>query len=313
LSSAALLVFGDDRHSARKARPDPVNLRVDTGLVLVPVSVTDLVNHPVTGLTKENFRVFDNSIEHTVLSVAREDAPMAIAVVFDTSASMSRKLAKSRAAIAELLRSANPEDEFCLVEFNDRVEVAQSWTEDTGAILDRLRSAAPRGRTALLDAIATGLRELKRSAKPRKALVILSDGGDNRSRQTEREIRSTIEESDALIYAMGIFETSGTHLAPEEIDGPRLLNDLSEASGGRLFTVANLRELPAIAAQIGVELHNQYILAYAAGAMIADGKHHRVKVKVVPPPGSAALRADWRTGYRVPARPPVSLSESSPR
>jgi VWFA-related protein len=291
------------RHTAPAAKRTASSiLRVNTSLVLIPVSVTDPLNHPVIGLDKSSFRVFDSNVEQEVLSLAFEDAPLAVGVVFDTSGSMERKLAKSRAAVAQLLRTANPEDEFFLVEFNNQANLTQPLTSETGAILSHLSSTKPNGRTALLDAIAISLGELKKSSKPRKALVILSDGGDNRSRYTEREIRGMVGESDTLIYAMGIFETSGAHLSAEEIAGPRLLNDITERSGGRLFTVGNLNELPDIANRIGVELHNQYLLGYAPNNLHEDGKHHKVRVKVVPPGGLSSWRVDWRTGYRAPVQ-----------
>ena len=130
--------------------------------------------------------------------------------------------------------------------------------------------------------------------------MILSDGGDNRSRLTERELRSIARESDAMIYAMGIFEGSGMHLSIEEIAGPGLLEEITEASGGRMFPVSDVNRLPDIAARIGVELHNQYLLAYSPSPMQPDGRHHRVRVKVTRPEGLAALHVDWRTGYRAP-------------
>jgi Ca-activated chloride channel family protein len=127
----------------------------------------------------------------------------------------------------------------------------------------------------------------------------LSDGGDNRSRFTAGELRSSVRESDALIYAMGIFE-DGAHLSIEEIAGPGLLDDITQISGGRLFPVSDLNKLPDAAARIGVELHNQYLLAYRPGSLKPDGRHHRVQVKVEPQEGIAALNVDWRTGYYAP-------------
>lgn len=276
------------------------NLRVNTNLVLVPVSVTDASNRPILGLAKSSFRIFDNNVEQPVVSLVYEDAPVGIAVVFDTSGSMNRKMPKARVALERLLETANPEDEFCLIQFSDQARLARSWTDDPAEITRSLAGASPHGRTALLDATALALRELKRSAKPRKAMVILSDGGDNRSRLTERELRTMARESDALIYAMGIFEGRGIQLSLEELAGPGLLDDITESSGGRLFPVSDVNHLPEIAARIGVELHNQYVLAYSPNAMQHDGRHHRVRVQVVPPVGMSALSVDWRSGYRAP-------------
>ncbi len=282
--------------------PAPQSLRVDSSLVLVPVSVTDAFNRPVMGLHKDNFRLFDNNVEQELVSLAFEDSPVAIAIVFDTSKSMGRKMRKSRISVAQFLGVANPEDEFCLIEFNDSVNLAQAWTSDPAEIMGSLNDALPRGQTALLDAVALGLRELKKSSRPRKAMVILSDGGDNRSRLSERELRSLVRESDALIYAMGIFEDGGTHLSIEEIAGPGLLDEITQASGGRLFPVNDLNKLPEIATRIGVELHNQYLLSFRPAGIQRDGRHHRVRVKVAPPQGLSALNVDWRTGYREPVR-----------
>ena len=276
------------------------DLRVDTSLVLVPISITDASNHPVLGLNKNSFRIFDNNVEQHVESLVFQDAPVAIAVVFDASGSMRAKMAKSRIALGRFLETANSEDEFCLIEFSNQARLARSWTSDPAEITRSLAGTAPSGRTALLDAIALAVRELKKSAKSRKAIVILSDGGDNRSRLTERELRSMARESDALIYAMGLFEGLGVQLSLEELAGPGLLEDITEASGGRLFPVSDVNHLPEIAARIGVELHNQYVLAYAPNALQHDGRHHRLRVQVEPPAGISALNVHSRAGYRAP-------------
>ncbi|SPE42574.1 von Willebrand factor, type A [Candidatus Sulfopaludibacter sp. SbA3] len=283
-------------------RSVPSTMRVDTSLVLIPVGVTDLLNRPVTGLDRSNFRVFDSNVEQQVLSLTFDDAPIAVGLVFDTSGSMDGKMAKSRAAVGEFLRTANPEDEFFLVEFNDKVHLTQPLTADPSEIQARLGNAAPHGRTALLDAIGLSLGELKKSSKPRKALVIFSDGGDNRSRLTEKEVRGMVREGDALIYAMGIFEMNGTSLRAEEAAGPSLLHEITEASGGRLFPVGDVNDLPDMANRIGVELHNQYVLGYAPSNLLPDGKRHKVRVKVIPPRRLSSLHVDWRLGYRAPAQ-----------
>ena len=277
-------------------------LHIQSQLVLVPVTVTDRLGRPVIGLEKASFRLFDGNREQRILSVAFEDVPMAIAIVFDASASMEQKMRKARAGVRELVRIANPEDEFLLIEFDDNVRLAQPWTSDGSRLLAPLSQTAPRGRTALLDAIAMALDQLRKSGQPRRAVVILSDGGDNRSRHTEKAIRSLVQESGALLYAAGMFSGTSPDLSAEEIDGPRLLKDLAEATGGRLFPVGNLNDLPETARQIGLELHNQYVLAFAPDQLEADGKYHRVRVKVVAPEGQSMLRAHWRTGYRAPVR-----------
>jgi Ca-activated chloride channel family protein len=287
--------------SKRAASVQPrSDIHVDSSLVLIPLSVTDALNRPVTGLQKDNFRVFEGGAEQQILHVAFEDTPLAVGVVFDTSGSMVKKMPKSRAAVAEFFHTANPEDEFFLVEFNNTARVTQAFTPKPGEIQSQLASTKPAGQTALLDAVALAMRELRKSNK-RKALVIFSDGGDNRSRYTRAEVRNMVAESDVLIYAMGIFEGSTGRLSAEEIAGPDLLNELAERTGGRMFPVDNLKNLPAIAGRVGAELHSRYILGYAPANLQRDGRYHKVQVKVERPEGMPLLRVDSRSGYRAPA------------
>lgn len=275
-------------------------LRVDTNLVLVPVSVCDPTNRPVTGLEREHFKVFDDRIEQTVTHFSMDDEPVAVGLVFDISGSMGSKLRLARLAAAQFFKSANLEDEFFLVEFNDKPRLVASLTPDFSEIQNQLTFAQSKGRTALLDAIMLSLHEMKKSRKKRKALLIISDGGDNSSRYTEGEVRKVVRESDVLVYAMGVFEPSGSRRTMEEASGPGLLNDLAEQTGGRHFP-ADAHELPDIAAKIGIELRNRYILGYAPSDQNRDGRFHKVEVKLSPPRGLPKLSAHWRTGYFAPA------------
>ncbi len=284
-----------------QAAPARANLRIDSSLVLVPVSVCDPMNRPVTGLEKEHFKVFDDKVEQTVTHFAMEDEPVDVGLVFDTSGSMGYKLRRSRMAAAAFFKTANPEDEFFLVEFNDQPKLVTPFTRDVSEIQNQLTFAESRGRTALLDAIILALHEMKKSTKNRKALLIISDGGDNASRYTEGELRNLVREGDVLIYAMGIFEAGGARdRSPEEAGGPGLLSQIAEQSGGRELEVNDLAEMPDIAAKIGIELRNRYVLGYSPSKQMRDGKYHHVQVKVVPPRGLPPLRAFWRPGYYAP-------------
>ncbi|HLK64909.1 MAG TPA: VWA domain-containing protein [Bryobacteraceae bacterium] len=282
------------------ARP-AATLRSDINLVLVPVSVCDPMNRPVTGLEKEHFKVFDDKVEQNITHFAMDDEPVAVGLVFDISGSMGPKLRRSRQAAAEFFRTANPEDEFFLVEFNDQPKLVVPLSRETEEIQNQLTFAQSKGRTALLDAIMLSLHEIKNSQKKRKALLIISDGGDNSSRYSETEVRNLVRESDTLIYAIGIYEPFGARTrTPEESSGPGLLSDLAEQTGGRSFP-ADTSELPDIAAKIGVELRNRYVLGYTPTSNQRDGRYHRVQVKMVPPHGLPPLKAFWRLGYYAPA------------
>jgi VWFA-related protein len=276
---------------------------VDSTLVLIPVTVTDPMNRFVTGLEKENFKIFEAGKEQDLSQFSSEDAPLSVGVVFDCSGSMGSKLDKSRQAVAQFFKTANPEDEFFLVEFHDSAELVQAFTTSLEEIQNRLTFTQSKGRTALLDAIYLALHEMKKARNPRKALLVISDGGDNNSRYTEGEIKSLVKEADSQIYAIGIYEPIGARSrTAEELAGPGLLTDIAEQTGGRQYAVENLNELPDIASKIGVELRNQYILGYAPQNREHDGKYRRVQVKLVEPRGLPPLRAFWRLGYYAPSQ-----------
>jgi Ca-activated chloride channel family protein len=284
-----------------ESRPS-AKLRIDTNLVLVPVSVFDPQNRPVTGLEKEHFRVLDDHVEQTITHFSMDDEPVAVGMVFDISGSMGPKLQKSRQAAAEFFRTSNTEDEYFLVEFNDQPKLVVPLTRNVEEIQNQLTWAQSKGRTALLDAIFLALNEIKKSKKNRKALLIISDGGDNSSRYTESEVRNLVRENDVLIYAIGVFESgSGRLRTTEEAGGPGLLNELCDQTGGRQLP-ADASELPDIAAKIGVELRNRYVLGYSPTSRLRDGRYHTLQVKVVPPKGLPPLRPYFRRGYYAPAQ-----------
>lgn len=281
---------------APKQETAGANIRVDTTLILVPVTVNDPLNRPVSGLEKENFRVFEDKIAQTITQFAMDDEAVAVGLIFDTSGSMGEKLTRSRMAAKEFFRISNPEDEFFLVEFDSQPRLVVPLTSDTGSIENELIFSKSKGSTALLDAIYLGLHEMRRSKKNKKALLIISDGGDNHSRYSEKEVTNLVRESDVLIYSIGVF---GGGTTPEEALGGGLLSKVSEQTGGRMFE-ANPVELPDIARKIGIELRNRYILGYAPQNQTRDGKYHKITVQVVPPRGLPKLSAHWRLGYNAP-------------
>jgi VWFA-related protein len=265
--------------------------------------VTTPLNQFVTGMEKENFRLMEDKVEQDVSYFASFDAPLSIGLVFDMSGSMSNKLNKSRQAAAEFFKTANPEDEFFLVQFNDRPQLIVPFTRATEEIQNRLTFTQAKGRTALLDGIYMALQELKKGKNPRRALLIISDGGDNSSRYTETEVRNLLREADAQLYAMGIFEPAGSRgRSAEELGGPGLLSELAQMTGGRHFPVENLNDLPDIAAKIGIELRNQYVLGYVSKNLTRDGKYRRITVKLNQPRGLPPLKALYRQGYYAPSQ-----------
>jgi VWFA-related protein len=282
-----------------ESRPASANLRVDTNLVLIPVSVSDPLNRPVTGLEKENFRLFEDKQERKITTFGMEDEPVAVGLVFDTSGSMGDKLRQSRMAAHTFFRISNPEDEFFLVTFDSAPRLTVPLTNNAGAIENQLVFTKSKGTTALLDALMLALHEMRKSKKNKKALLLITDGGDNNSRYTEAEIKSVLTESDCLVYAIGVFETFVGSRTAEEAGGAGLLTKLAESTGGRLY-VASAADLPDTAQKIGVDLRNRYVLGYSPANQQRDGRYHQVRVLVVPPRGLPPLRAHWRVGYYAP-------------
>jgi Ca-activated chloride channel homolog len=278
-------------------------IRVDSNLVLIPVTVTDPMNRFVTGLEKDNFKLFEDKQAQEITQFSSEDAPLSVGVVFDCSGSMGHKLEKSRQAVAQFFKLAKPEDEFFLVQFNDSAQLIQGFTRNLEEIQNKLTFVQSKGRTALLDAVYMALQEMKKAHNPRKALLLISDGGDNSSRYSEPEIKSLVKETDAQIYAIGIYEGYGARgRTPEEANGPALLTEIAEVTGGRQYSVDNVNELPDVASKIGVELRNQYILGYSPQNQTRDGKYRKVQVKLVQPKGMPLLRPFWKQGYYAPGQ-----------
>jgi Ca-activated chloride channel homolog len=305
----ALFAFFSACAVAAFAQSDPpatTAFRADTTLVLVPVSVTDPSNRYVLGLEKQDFHLFEDDVPQNITFFSSEDAPLSIGLLVDTSGSMGAKLDTSRRAVVEFLKTLNASDEAFLVEFSDQADLAVSLTSDSAAIANKLTSVTSGGLTAMLDAVHTGLQEMKRAKNPRKALLIISDGGDNNSRYTATQIGDLVREADVQIYAMGVFEPvlsfglSTAGLTTAEMSGPKLLSTIAEQTGGRALAATNLRELPGIAERIGIELRNQYVLAYSPSNKNRDGKYRKVQVKLDQPKALPTLKARWRLGYYAP-------------
>jgi len=273
-------------------------IRVDVNLVLVPLIVTDPMDRLVTGLEKENFFLYENNKLQTIKTFSQEDAPVSIGIIFDLSGSMANKVIRARDSILQFMHTANPQDEFFVIGFNDRPELIEDFTSSPQDIEARLATVHAEHRTALLDAIYFGLNKMKVAKYERRALLIVSDGGDNRSRYTENEIRATVRESDVQIYSIGIFDPYAA--TTEERLGPMLLNDICNETGGRLFRVDDVSEMGDIAEKISAELRNEYVLGYKPDDDRKDGKWRKLKVKLVPPAGLPQLTVHARTGYYAP-------------
>jgi Ca-activated chloride channel family protein len=274
-------------------------VKTDVKLVLVPVSVTDPAQRLVTGLQADNFQLFEGKKPQAIRHFSSEDVPVSIGIILDTSGSMANKMARLRDAVNQFCEAANPQDEFFMIVFADQPRLVTDFTSVPDDLQKELLLTQPKGRTALLDAIYMGLHKMKAAKHGKKALLIISDGGDNHSLYGEKEVKAAAKEADVMIYAIGTFDRYVP--TPEETRGPELLAEIAEPTGGRAFTLSNEIELPTVASHIGRELRTQYVLGYRPEEMPRDGKWHKIQVKLRLPRKLSFLKARAKTGYYAPA------------
>lgn len=278
------------------------NFRADSNLVVIPVSVTDKMNRFVLGLGKDEFHLVDDGVEQKIAHFSGEDIPLSIGLAFDISGSMDYKMAASRDAAILFLKALNPDDEVFLAEFNEKVALTVPFTNRAQDIRTAFQNVRPGGLTALLDAIKFSLAEMDKAKNPRKAIVVISDGGDNHSTYTAAQIEALVREANVEVYALGVFDPLASFtLSPEEISGPRLLSEIATQTGGRAFAASVSSDLPSVAARIAIELRNQYVLGYYPKDQARDGKYHTVEVKVSKPASMPELKLHWRQGYYAPS------------
>jgi Ca-activated chloride channel family protein len=275
-------------------------VKTDVKLVLVPVSVSDPDQRLVSGLRADNFELFEGKKPQEIKHFSSADAPVSIGIILDASGSMHDKFNRVREAVTKFCEVANPQDEFFMIVFADEPRLATDFTTAPEDLEKDLLFTQPKGRTALLDAIYMGLRQMKDAKYGKKALLIISDGGDNHSLYAEKEVKAAAKESDVMIYAIGIFDRYVP--TAEEVRGPGLLAALAEPTGGRAYTLENAIELPAVASHIGRELRTQYVLGYRPAEMPRDGRWHKIQVKLRLPKKLSFLRARAKTGYYAPAQ-----------
>jgi Ca-activated chloride channel family protein len=278
------------------ARATPATLlRTSVDLVLVPVTITDTLNRPVVGLEQGNFQLFDGKKPQEIKHFSGEDTPVSLGIIVDTSGSIGDKIERARDAVIQFCETANPQDEFFLITFSDQPRLMTDFTNSPGRIENEMLYATPKGRTALLDAIYMGIRKMRDAKYGRKALLVISDGGDNHSRYGEREVDAAIKEADVMIYSVGIFDRFVS--TQEELLGPELLRGVSALTGGQSFTLTSAQDMPNVTRNISAQLRHQYMLAYQPPSGTHNGKWHKISVKLKLPKKFALLHVAARPGY----------------
>lgn len=298
-----LFFFGVSLSSAQipEATPPPSEetgrVRIETNLVTLTLTVTDIYGRYVSGLTRNAFTVFDNGVEQQITFFSDADAPASIGILFDVSGSMSgSKIQKARRALEKFINTSHPNDEYFLIAFNNRAQLLMDKTRDGEAVLRKLTLVNPRSNTALYDAVYLGLEKVTRGTHQKKAILIISDGQDNASRYRFGEVRRLSKESDVVMYAVGILDSRDAGSA-EGMQGQAFLDELSSLTGGKSFYPTTDVEMDEIFERIAIELRHQYSIGYVPNDFQPDGKWRKVKVRVKPPRGFPRLTVRSREGY----------------
>jgi len=273
-------------------------IRTSVNLVVVPVTVTDDANRIVTGLGQDNFHLYEDKHPQPIKNFWKEDEPVSIGIVLDVSGSMNNKFDRAQDAVRALLQGSNPQDEFFLLTFASHPTLVHDFTQNVDDLQNPLLFISPKGYTSLLDAVVLAENNMKKARYRRRALVIISDGGDNRSRYTERDVKSLIKEADVLVYSIAICDREVR--TEEERLGPDLLAEVSGVTGASAYLIDNPNNLPKATEHIAAQLRNQYMLGYTPSNSRRDGKWRKIKVKLALHHGIPALYVQARTGYYGP-------------
>lgn len=266
----------------------PAPLRLDVKMVLVPANVTDKDDKPILDLHKEDFHLYEDSVEQKIESFFIDQGPISLGIVFDASGSMRNKIDKSLSAVDQFLKSSLPGDEFSLVTFSDVPTFRLPFTRDPNEIMESVSMVQPQGWTAMLDAICLAVQHMRSAKNPRKALLILTDGGDNMSRYSDGEVINLLREADVRVFAIGLF------------DKVRFLKKAAEDTGGGMVVVHHVSELPDAVDKLSIQLRSQYVLGYYPAQGLHDGKFHKLKVLLSQASDRFKLHTSWRHGYYAP-------------
>lgn len=302
---ACSVASGWPRLSASSPRQQgrPPVLAVNTQLVVLPVSVTDSRGQFVSGLTAGDFQIFEDGRSQKITFFEEQDTPVTLGLLVDHSGSMVSKLREVAAAVSSFAHSSNPQDEMFVVDFADTVSVelldAKPFTSDPKELEQAVVTVSAAGQTALYDAVAEGFLHLQYGQWKKKALIIVSDGGDNASRHNLSQVLAMARQSQVVIYAIGLVDQSGLE------ENPGILERLCKETGGIAFFPRNSESIAEVSRKIAQDVREQYTLGYPP-PQDASGAFHKIEVKVSVP-GGRKVRVRTRAGYSMA---PESVSPS---
>jgi len=272
-------------------------------LVVLHVTVSDERGQFVTDLKQGNFKVFEQNIEQTVSFFSPDDIPVTMGLVIDNSGSMREKRDQVNAAAMTFVRTSNPKDEAFVVNFNDEyyLDTDGDFTSDQANLHDALSRIDTRGSTALYDAVIGSLAHLKKGHKDKRVLLLVTDGDDTASEKTFEDAIKASEESNATIYAVGVYSDDDREHDKKMVRrSKKVLTELAEATGGQAYFPDRLDQVTPICEEVAKEIRNQYTLGYYPANTSHDGAFRSVQVKVIPPNGRGKLAVRTRSGYFAP-------------
>jgi Ca-activated chloride channel family protein len=275
--------------------------RSGTDTVVLSVSVSDARGRPTASLDRSEFQVFEDGVLQTIETFARDPQPIALSLLLDSSTSMEGRLGIAQEAAIGFSGRLGPQDVAQVVDFNNDTRIRQTFTNDRPLLEAAIRSVRAGGSTALYTALYIAMSELTRVSQEssgtirRQAIVVLSDGEDNTSLKTYDDVADLAKRSDVAIYAIGLREKTDEPRRFSQADFA--LRTLSQITVGRVFFVEDIRQLPAIYAQIADELATQFVIGYTSTNARRDGAWRQVSVRVTRPETTARTRA----GYFVPS------------
>jgi Ca-activated chloride channel family protein len=282
--------------AAPSAAEDHYTISVSVDEVVLHATVRNHRGTPVAGLGKNDFQIFEDHVPQTIKHFSHDDIPVTVGLVIDNSGSMRPKRAEVIAAALAFAGSSNPQDQMFLANFNEHVSFGLPrnipFTDQPEQLKAAMGTVKANGETALYDAVAVALKHLKKGDRDKKALIVVSDGADNASTHTKSQILGLATQSDAIIYALGIYE-------PDDPDNKDLhfLRELAKASGGEAFFPEALREVVPICERIAHEIRNQYTISYIPTNQKQDGTYRSIEVRA-----SGGLSVTTRAGYVAPLK-----------
>ncbi|MGH9572633.1 MAG: VWA domain-containing protein, partial [Candidatus Acidiferrales bacterium] len=282
------------RQAPASASSGPQVIKSEADLVVLPVTVTDRHGHSVVGLKQEDFHVYDDGKPQTIQLFMHNDAPVTAGLVIDCSGSMKENRDEVAAAAKDFLGSSNPQDQIFVVNFNETAHLglpaSLPFTGDVSQLVSAVETGPSKGLTALYDAVALGLRHLALGANQKKALIIVSDGGDDASYMNLKKILAAVQRSSTVIYTIGIVASDQANV------DPGALKRMAKETGGQSYFPRSIEQLPGVSQQIARDLRQQYTIAFLPDQTARKAGFRKIRV-TVKAPGHGGLKIRTRPGY----------------